>query len=149
MMLWIYLHLVVSLIIAWNTLPKPLFQRLFRQDLLVASMFRNFLLADRILRSLGCTPISYPPLPPNVADHPLWRAWDLACETLLFQLRKDGILGNHVLAVATPKQNGLESSNNTNDEDNKRDGTGDNGNGESSTRNGTEGPEKQKRTHKG
>lgn len=128
---WIFTAVTDS--IAWNILPKPLFQRLFRQDLLVASMFRNFLLADRILRSLGCTPISYPPLPPNVADHPLWRAWDLACETLLFQLRKDGILGNHVLAVATPKQNGLEGSNNTNDEDNKRDGTGDNGNGESSS----------------
>jgi hypothetical protein len=74
-------------------LPKPLFQRLFRQDLLVASMFRNFLLADRILRSLNCTPQSYPPLPPGVADHPLWQAWDLACETCLFGLIKDGIIG--------------------------------------------------------
>ena len=36
--------------IAWNCLPSPLFRKLFRQDLLVASLFRNFLLADRILR---------------------------------------------------------------------------------------------------
>jgi len=93
---WIFTAVTDS--IAWNVLPKPLFQRLFRQDLLVASMFRNFLLADRILRSLDCTPVSYPPLPPGVSDHPLWEAWDLACETLLFQLMKDGILGNHVLA---------------------------------------------------
>lgn len=69
-------------------------------------MFRNFLLADRILRSFGCTPLSYPPLPgtgtdfyvdgknSSMADHPLWQAWDLACETMLFQLLKDGILTN-------------------------------------------------------
>ena len=59
-------------------------------------MFRNFLLADRILRSLNCTPQSYPPLPPGVADHPLWQAWDLACETCLFGLIKDGIIGRKV-----------------------------------------------------
>lgn len=87
---WIFTAITDS--IAWNVLPKPLFQRLFRQDLLVASMFRNFLLADRILRSMNCTPQSYPPLPPGVADHPLWYAWDLACETCLFGLLKDGTL---------------------------------------------------------
>lgn len=96
---WIFTAVTDS--IAWNVLPKPLFQRLFRQDLLVASMFRNFLLADRILRSLNCTPQSYPALPPGIADHPLWQAWDLACETCLFGLLKDGILGNYVLT--TPK----------------------------------------------
>jgi len=42
-----------------------LFQRLFRQDLLVASLFRNFLLAERILRSYDCTPVSSPKLPPT------------------------------------------------------------------------------------
>lgn len=49
-----------------------LFQRLFRQDLLVASLFRNFLLAERILRSYDCTPVSCPKLPPtyqvNIAE---------------------------------------------------------------------------------
>ncbi|KAG7373952.1 Raptor N-terminal caspase like domain containing protein [Nitzschia inconspicua] len=87
---WIFTAITDS--IAWNVLPTPLFQRLFRQDLLVASMFRNFLLADRILRSMNCTPQSYPPLPPGVADHPLWYAWDLACENCLFGLLKDGTL---------------------------------------------------------
>lgn len=74
-------------------------------------MFRNFLLADRILRSLGCTPVSYPPLPPGIAEHPLWRAWDLACETLLFQLMQDGILGNHVMTqpVKNPAEDDLVS----------------------------------------
>ncbi|CAJ1965648.1 unnamed protein product [Cylindrotheca closterium] len=87
---WIFTAVTDS--IAWDVLPMPLFQRLFRQDLLLASMFRNFLLADRILRSLNCTPQSYPPLPQGVADHPLWQAWDLACETCLFGLIHDGIL---------------------------------------------------------
>jgi regulator-associated protein of mTOR len=85
---WIFTAVTDS--IAWNILPKPLFQRLFRQDLLVASMFRNFLLADRVLRSLGCTPVSHPPLAPGMAEHPLWRAWDLACETLLVPLLQNG-----------------------------------------------------------
>jgi len=44
--------------IAWNILPPDLFQRLFRQDLLVASIFRNFILAERVLRSVNCTPVS-------------------------------------------------------------------------------------------
>ena len=74
--------------IAWNVLPSALFQRLFRQDLLVASMFRNFLLADRILRSLNCTPTSYPPLP-MTANHPLWQSFDLAVESCLYQLMRD------------------------------------------------------------
>lgn len=88
---WIFSAITDS--IAWDMLPRALFQRLFRQDLLVASMFRNFLLADRILRSLNCTPQSYPPLPGGVADHPLWMAWDLVCERCLFGLIQDGILG--------------------------------------------------------
>jgi regulator-associated protein of mTOR len=93
---WIFAAVTDS--IAWNVLPRPLFQRLFRQDLLVAGMFRNFLLADRILKSLNCSPQSYPPLPPGVCDHPLWEAWDLACETCLYGLMRDGILTNRVVA---------------------------------------------------
>eukprot|EP00977_Amphora_coffeiformis_P009608 scaffold2215_cov162-Amphora_coffeaeformis.AAC.6 len=97
---WIFTAVTDS--IAWNVLPRALFQRLFRQDLLVASMFRNFLLADRILRSLHCTPISHPPLPPGMANHPLWQAWDLVCENLLFQLASEGILSRRVTKPPSP-----------------------------------------------
>ncbi len=45
---WIFTAITDT--IAWNTLPRDLFQKLFRQDLLVASLFRNFLLAERIMR---------------------------------------------------------------------------------------------------
>ena len=100
---WIFTAITDS--IAWNLLPKPLFQRLFRQDLVMASMFRNFLLADRILRSLNCSPQSYPPLPPGVCDHPLWQAWDLVCETCLTGLIRDGIIGT---TSAVPTSSGDE-----------------------------------------
>ncbi|KAL5573463.1 hypothetical protein UlMin_023060, partial [Ulmus minor] len=42
-----------------------LFQRLFRHDLLVASLFCNFLLAERIMCPTNCSPISHPMLPPT------------------------------------------------------------------------------------
>lgn len=63
-----------------------LFQELFRQDLLVASLFRNFLLAERIMRSYNCTPLSQPQLPPTY-HHPLWDSWDMALDHCLSQLR--------------------------------------------------------------
>ncbi|XP_012089724.1 regulatory-associated protein of TOR 1 [Jatropha curcas] len=80
---WIFT--AVTDTIAWNVLPHDLFQRLFRQDLLVASLFRNFLLAERIMRSANCSPISHPMLPPTHQHH-MWDAWDMAAEICLFQL---------------------------------------------------------------
>jgi hypothetical protein len=44
----------------------------FPQDLLVAALFRNFLLAERVMRAVNCTPVSQPPLPPT-HQHPLWQ----------------------------------------------------------------------------
>jgi regulator-associated protein of mTOR len=46
---WIFTAITDT--IAWNVLPQKLFQKLFREDLLVASLFRNYLLAERIMRS--------------------------------------------------------------------------------------------------
>jgi regulator-associated protein of mTOR len=80
---WIFTAITDT--IAWNTLPRSLFQKLFRQDLLVASLFRNFLLAERVMRSYDCTPISAPQLPPT-HQHPMWKAWDLAVDISLAQL---------------------------------------------------------------
>ena len=42
------------------------------QDLLVASLFRNFLLAERIMTASNCMPVSYPRLPPT-HNHPMWQ----------------------------------------------------------------------------
>ncbi len=90
---WIFTAITDT--IAWNSLPSNVFQHLFRQDLLVASLFRNFLLADRILRGLGCSPVSEPRLPPT-SEHPLWLMWDSAAESCLqqfssiYRVRKSG-----------------------------------------------------------
>jgi len=80
---WIFT--AVTDTIAWNALPRPLFQRLFRQDLLVASLFRNFLLAERVMRASNCTPVSCPAMPPTY-QHPMWHAWDAAVEICLLQM---------------------------------------------------------------
>eukprot|EP00628_Pelagophyceae_sp_CCMP2097_P022630 CAMPEP_0184222012 /NCGR_PEP_ID=MMETSP0976-20121227/18520_1 /TAXON_ID=483370 /ORGANISM="non described non described, Strain CCMP2097" /LENGTH=731 /DNA_ID=CAMNT_0026526923 /DNA_START=10 /DNA_END=2203 /DNA_ORIENTATION=+ len=84
---WIFT--AVTDTIAWNVLPPALFQRLFRQDLLLASLFRNYLLAERVLRAHRCTPATLPKLPPT-SDHPLWAAWDLAAEGCLARLALGG-----------------------------------------------------------
>ena len=64
---------------------KPSLVSSIMQDLLVASLFRNFLLAERIMRANSCTPVSWPKLPPT-HQHPMWHAWDMAAEMCLLQL---------------------------------------------------------------
>lgn len=80
---WIFT--AVTDTIAWLVFPRDVFKRLFRQDLLVAALFRNFLLAERVMRAYHCTPISHPALPAT-HNHPLWDSWDLAVEACLDQL---------------------------------------------------------------
>ena len=80
---WIFTAITDT--IAWNTLPRPLFKKLFRQDLMVAALFRNFLLSERVMRTFKCHPISSPELP-ETHHHALWKSWDLAVEMVLSQL---------------------------------------------------------------
>lgn len=80
---WIFT--AVTDTIAWDVLPRNVFQRLYRQDLLLASLFRNFLLADRIMRTYDCTPVSHPKLP-KTYHHPMWRAWDMVVDLCLSQM---------------------------------------------------------------
>ncbi|KAL2912002.1 Target of rapamycin complex 1 subunit kog1, partial [Polyrhizophydium stewartii] len=80
---WIFTAITDT--IAWNVLEAPVFQKLFRQDLMVAALFRNFLLADRIMRFYKCKPMSSPELP-ETYRHPMWDAWDLAADQCLRQL---------------------------------------------------------------
>ena len=80
---WIFT--AVTDTIAWSSFPREIFNRLFRQDLLVAALFRNFLLAQRIMTTYHCTPMSIPELP-STHNHPLWHSWDLAVDACLAQL---------------------------------------------------------------
>lgn len=80
---WIFT--AVTDTIAWSSFPREMFNRLFRQDLLVAALFRNFLLAQRIMATYHCTPMSIPELP-TTHNHPLWHSWDLAVDECLSQL---------------------------------------------------------------
>lgn len=80
---WIFTAITDT--IAWTTLPRDQFRKYFRQDLMVAALFRNFLLAQRIMPVYNCHPQSYPELP-DTSNHPLWDSWDLAVDMALAQL---------------------------------------------------------------
>ncbi|KAK0656661.1 raptor N-terminal caspase like domain-containing protein [Cercophora newfieldiana] len=80
---WIFTAITDT--IAWTTLPRHLFRKFFRQDLMVAALFRNFLLAQRIMPVYNCHPQSYPELP-DTRQHPLWESWDMAVDMALQQL---------------------------------------------------------------
>ena len=80
---WIFTAITDT--IAWTTFSRDVFTRLYRSDLLVASLFRNFLLAERIMKDYHCTPHTHPALPAT-NTHPLWSSWDLAVDTCLRQL---------------------------------------------------------------
>ncbi|MCO5588259.1 hypothetical protein L7F22_042214 [Adiantum nelumboides] len=80
---WIFTAITDT--IAWTVLPRTIFRRLFRDDLMVAALLRNFLLAERIMRFYHCSPMSHPKLPPT-HNHPLWDSWDLAVDQCLSQL---------------------------------------------------------------
>ncbi|KAH8113253.1 hypothetical protein DFH11DRAFT_1601015 [Phellopilus nigrolimitatus] len=80
---WIFVSITDT--IAWTTFSRDIFYRLYRSDLLVACLFRNFLLAERIMKTYHCTPHTYPPLPPT-NTHPMWAQWDLAVDAVLRQL---------------------------------------------------------------
>lgn len=81
---WIFT--AVTDTIAWCTTPEQLFHSLFRQDVVVKALFRNYLLAEKLLREVGCTPVTYPALPDTTYAHYMWDAWEVAFESIVSQL---------------------------------------------------------------
>ncbi|OHT10466.1 hypothetical protein TRFO_20199 [Tritrichomonas foetus] len=58
------------------------YSRLFRKDKLVASLFRNFVLAQYLLIQYNIHPTSNPALP-NMSHHPMWVQWNSAIDLWL------------------------------------------------------------------
>ena len=71
--------------IAWSSFPPTVFWSLFRADGPLAELFRNFILAQRILRAFGLHAVSRPALPTTHAHH-LWDVWDTTLELFLLHL---------------------------------------------------------------
>ncbi|KAJ2611533.1 Target of rapamycin complex 1 subunit kog1 [Coemansia sp. RSA 1365] len=71
--------------IAWSALPPDQFNKMFRGDVVVASLYRNFMLADRIMRFYGVHPQCSPTMP-STHNHPLWDSLDMEIELCLAQL---------------------------------------------------------------
>ncbi|KAJ2158944.1 Target of rapamycin complex 1 subunit kog1 [Coemansia sp. RSA 552] len=80
---WIFTSIMET--IAWDTMPSELFRKLLRQDTTVGTLFRNFMLADRIMRHYNVQPKCTPEIP-QTHQHPLWESLDLEVEMCLRQL---------------------------------------------------------------
>lgn len=81
---WIFTAITDT--IAWTTLPRDVFNQLFRHDLITAALFRNFLLAKKLMPIYNCHPVSHPSLPDAIINHPMWKSWDLAIDQVLSKL---------------------------------------------------------------
>eukprot|EP01063_Lacrimia_lanifica_P033394 TRINITY_DN5916_c0_g1_i1.p1 TRINITY_DN5916_c0_g1~~TRINITY_DN5916_c0_g1_i1.p1 ORF type:complete len:1603 (+),score=257.69 TRINITY_DN5916_c0_g1_i1:118-4926(+) len=68
--------------IGFDVLSQDLYVRLYQTDPLIAALYRNFLLAQRVLHGLGGDPTSYP-LIPLATNHPLWNAFDWQMDVFL------------------------------------------------------------------
>lgn len=97
---WIFTAITDT--IAWTSLLRPIFKKLFRQDLMVAALFRNFLLAKRVMPHFNCNPISDPPLPELVRFHSMWNSWDLAIDQVFAQLIKNNNPDPYSYTVPSP-----------------------------------------------
>jgi len=92
--------------IAYEALPQEMFQRLFRSDQALAPLLRNYLLANRIMRSVNRTPSSVPKIP-DTSKSPLWQAWDLAIESALNQLKMDFCAAEGKMLLFPPRSAAL------------------------------------------
>lgn len=110
---WIFTAITDT--IAWTSFSRDVFTRLYRSDLLIASLFRNFLLAERIMKNYHCTPHTHPPLPAT-NTHPMWAAWDLAVDTCLRQLPdligagSDGSQTNQISSAAVKARKQVQAA---------------------------------------
>lgn len=82
---WIFTAITDT--IAFTSIDRDTFQKLFRQDLLLASLFRSFLLAQRVMSKFDVLPVSQPALK-DTSRHDLWRCWDQTMDMVLDYCRE-------------------------------------------------------------
>ena len=80
---WIFTAITDTIV--WTTFSRETFTRLYRCGLLIAFLFRNFLLAECIMRNTTAPPHTFPSLPAT-NTRPLWATWDLAVDSCSRQL---------------------------------------------------------------
>ena len=122
---WIFTAITDT--IAWTSLPRSLFKKLFRHDLMIAALFRNFLLAKRLMPLYNCHPISTPELPDSIANHEMWKSWDLAMDEVLGKVVDDlksappssDLEAQMILQQEEALQNSNNNSNHSNNKLNK------------------------------
>lgn len=68
--------------IAADYLKPATFNTIFRKDRFLASVYRNFLLAEYLLLQYDIHPVSYPELP-VMCHHPLWQQWNAIMDVFL------------------------------------------------------------------
>ncbi|RNF10046.1 regulatory associated protein of mTOR [Trypanosoma rangeli] len=81
-----WILIAVTDTVAWCTTPPAQFYKLFRQDTMTKALFRSFLLADRILREVGCVPVAHPPIASQAHLHHIWDLWEYTLEQVVCQL---------------------------------------------------------------
>ncbi|KAF4663765.1 hypothetical protein FOZ61_001387 [Perkinsus olseni] len=86
--------------IAWSTLSAESYETLFRKDVVLASLFRNYLLAQRLLSLVGITSVSTPKLP-DCGQHPLWETWELVLESSILHVIQSEPRHNSLLPSVT------------------------------------------------
>ena len=69
--------------IAADVLPVETYKKLFRADPLTTKLFRNYLLAQYLLRPFQIHPVSVPSLP-DLSVHPLWQQWRATVDMAVF-----------------------------------------------------------------
>uniref|UniRef100_A0A1I7TH01 Raptor_N domain-containing protein n=1 Tax=Caenorhabditis tropicalis TaxID=1561998 RepID=A0A1I7TH01_9PELO len=82
---WIFTAITDT--IAFTSIETESFQKLFRQDLLLATLFRSFLLAQRVMSKFDVLPVSQPALK-DTSKHELWQCWDQTMDMVLDYCRE-------------------------------------------------------------
>lgn len=73
---------------AFETMDRATFIRLFRTDHVIAQLSVNFVFACHLFTFFNVTPVSFPSFPQSLANHHLWHTFDLRLDAELFRFQQ-------------------------------------------------------------